>query len=233
MTFTALHNRPRTRHRARLWPLVLGAVAGTTALVLVIYLLWPTWSGTSAEMADRFPITVGGTLFDVPRDAIRVSVQRRSGDQERVDLAFQYPSLTPPAPQAPVTAETAEQTPVAIDRIFVTLAAHNGEMAPAERVRTIYPRYLDPFQQGNTDGLTRAGFRDGSPYHHEDMFGDSAGKFLARCTRDAVTPGTCTSERRVGGADITFRFPRAWLKDWRDVAGAIEQLNTKLVKTQQ
>ncbi len=96
MTFTALNNRSRARHRARLWPLVLGAVAGVAALALVIYLLWPTWSGTSAEMADRFPITVGGTLFDVPRDAIRVSVQRRSGDQERVDLAFQYPSLTPP-----------------------------------------------------------------------------------------------------------------------------------------
>jgi hypothetical protein len=230
MSTTALPHRSRARHRARLWPFVVGAVAGVAALTLVVYLLWPTWSGTSADSPDRFPITVGGTLFDVPRDAVRVGVQRRSGDQERIDLAFQYPSLTPPAPQAPVTAETAEQAPVAIDRIFVTVAAHNGEMAPAERVRTIYPRYLDPFQQETHDGLTRAGFRDGSPYHHEDMFGDAGGKFLARCTRDAVTPGTCTSERRVGGADMTFRFPRAWLKDWRDVTVAIEQLAAKLVK---
>lgn len=230
MSSTALHSRSRAKHRARTWPLVLGTIAGAAALTLVVYILWPTWSGTSTETPDRFPIMVGGALFDVPRDAIRVSVQRRSGDQERIDLAFQYPELTPPAPQAPVTAETAEQVPVAIDRIFVTIAAHNGEMAPAERVRTIYPRYLDPFQQDTNDGLTRAGFRDGSPYHHEDMFGDTGGKFLVRCTRDATTPGTCASERRVGGADMTFRFPRAWLKDWRDVAAAIEQLSAKLVK---
>lgn len=230
MSLAASHNRPHPRRRARSWPLALGIVAGVAALLLVVYLLWPTWSGTSAGQPDRLPIAIGGTLFDVPRDAIRVGVQRRSGDQQRIDLAFDYPSLDPPAPQARVTAETAGTAPAAVDRIFVTVVAHNGEMAPAERVRVIYPRYLDPFAQETTDGLTRAAFRDGSPYQHEDMFGDAGARFLARCTRDGVTPGTCTSERRIDGADMTFRFPRSWLKDWREVASAIEQLTAKLVK---
>ena len=52
--------------------------------------------------------------------------------------------------------------------------------------------------------------------------------FVARCTRDAATPGMCLSERRVGGADLTFRFPREWLTKWRDVAGAMERLVQQL-----
>jgi hypothetical protein len=170
-------------------------------------------------------------LFDVPRQAVRVKVQQRSGAQERIDLAFAYPALTPPGAPMHVNAETADSAPVAIDRIFVTIVAHDGEMAPEERLRTIYPRYLDPFDQSSTDGLIRNGFRADSPYQNEDLVGDAQGKFIARCTRDAATPGTCMSERRIDGADLTFRFPRAWLAHWRDVAAAIETLAGRLVKS--
>jgi hypothetical protein len=51
---------------------------------------------------------------------------------------------------------------------------------------------------------------------------------VARCTRDAMTPGMCLSERRIGSADLTFRFPRQWLTEWRDVAAGMEQLVEQL-----
>jgi hypothetical protein len=38
----------------------------------------------------------------------------------------------------------------------------------------------------------------------------------------------CLSERRVGGADLTFRFPRSWLSQWRDVAEALDRLSAQL-----
>jgi hypothetical protein len=50
----------------------------------------------------------------------------------------------------------------------------------------------------------------------------------ARAARPTTTPGVCLSERRIGGADLTFRFPRAWLTQWRDVAGTMEQLTAQL-----
>jgi hypothetical protein len=50
----------------------------------------------------------------------------------------------------------------------------------------------------------------------------------ARCMRDAATPGMCLSERRIGGADLTFRFPRAWLVQWREVADAMARLTVQL-----
>jgi hypothetical protein len=38
----------------------------------------------------------------------------------------------------------------------------------------------------------------------------------------------CLSERRIGGADLTFRFPRNWLAQWRDVADAMDHLAVQL-----
>ena len=51
-------------------------------------------------------------------------------------------------------------------------------------------------------------FRDGSPYANEDLFSAGAPALNARCTRDGMTPGMCLSERRIDGADLTFRFPQ-------------------------
>jgi hypothetical protein len=48
---------------------------------------------------------------------------------------------------------------------------------------------------------------------------------MLRCTRQiAATPAICLHERRIAGADVTVRFPRAWLDDWRSVADGIDRL---------
>ncbi len=52
----------------------------------------------SALDAPALPITVAGVLFQVPPAAIRATVQRHAGPQERIDLAFLWPSLKPPQP---------------------------------------------------------------------------------------------------------------------------------------
>jgi len=38
----------------------------------------------------------------------------------------------------------------------------------------------------------------------------------------------CLSERRIDDADLTFRFPRSWLKQWRDLANAMDRLVIQL-----
>jgi hypothetical protein len=115
-----------------------------------------------------------------------------------------------------------------IDRIFLSIAAHHDTLAPETRVRTIYPRYLDQASTPQQEGLTVRAFRDGSPYGNEDLFLASTPNLTARCTRDGETPGMCLSERRIEGADLTFRFPRNWLAQWRDVANAMDRLTLQL-----
>ena len=178
---------------------------------------------------SRLPVSIGATLFNVPTNAVRMKIQRHSGPQERVDLSFAFPSLdTPDAPKH-VSAGTVEETAVQpIDRIFLSIAAHHDSLAPDTRVRTIYPRYLEQSSSPGQDGLTMRAFRDGTPYSNEDLFFASTPNLNARCTRDAATPGMCLSERRIEGADLTFRFPRSWLAQWRDVANAMDRLTAQL-----
>jgi len=217
--------RPRRGHLAPLLASVLIAILAATA---VAYLLWPTWTPTAPDNSERLPVSIGDTLFNLPPHAFRRKIQRHSGPQERVDLNFMYPSLaTPDAPKR-VSADTIEEEPQPIDRIFLSIAAHHDVLAPDIRLRTIYPRYLDPSATQSRDGLSIRAFRDGTPYAGEDLFVADSPALAARCTRDAATPGMCLSERRIGGADLTFRFPRRWLTQWRDVADAMERLAQQL-----
>ena len=98
------------------------------------------------------PVSIGGTLFNVPTAAIRMKIQRHSGPQERVDLGFTYPSLEPPEAPKHVSADTVEDEAMQpIDRIFLSISAHHDTLAPDTRLRTIYPRYLE---QASTPGRT-------------------------------------------------------------------------------
>jgi hypothetical protein len=216
--------------RGKMTPVLLAGGIAAAAVALVVYLLWPTWSATgTSSTPERLPVSVGGALFNVPTAAVRMKIQRHSGSQERVDLAFDFPSLNPPDAPHHVTAETAAEADQPIDRmLFLSIAAHHDALSPDARVRTIYPRYLDQAPTSVVDGLTMRTFRDGTPYTGEDLFLADSPDLTARCTRDAATPGMCLSERRIDGADLTFRFPRSWLTQWREVAKAMERLTAQL-----
>src|ERR1700716_4023242 len=100
-------------------PVVVGSIG------YVGYVLWPHWSAQPVPRdAPALPITIAGAVFNVPPAAIRAPVQRRAGAQERLDLAFLWPSLDPPglSDAAPGTmpAPTAPAASRALERIFVT-----------------------------------------------------------------------------------------------------------------
>ncbi len=221
-----VHARGRRRPKARLLlPLVVLAGFATLATAVVAYLLWPRWPGAAVRLdAPALPITVGGTTFNVPPAAIRMPVQRHPGAQERVDLGFLWPSLLPPDPASKPTAGTVANP---FDRIFITIADPDGELAPEDRLKTIYPRYLEKEPSSGPEGLLVLAFRAGTPYQGEDLIYDPSApeRFAVRCTRtQGPALGTCLSERRIGGADVTVRVLRDWLEDWHAVAGGIDKL---------
>jgi hypothetical protein len=217
----------RRRHGSglpgRLVGIAVSIAAAGLALAPIAYMLWPAPRAISLD-APSLPVTVGGVAFNVPPAAIRFKVQRRPGAQVRVDLSFVWPSLTPPDMSIKPLPTDA---PGVTDRLFVTIAASDATLSPTERLKVIYPRYADAAPIIGTDGLSLQGFRDGSPYQGEDLMLEPASpeRFLLRCTRQiAATPAMCLHERRIAGADVTVRFPRAWLDDWRNVADGIDRL---------
>jgi hypothetical protein len=224
-----------SRSSARYWQqsshviaIIVASAVAAGAIAFVAYLLWPTWGIANSSGPERLPVSIGGTLFNVPTAAIRMKIQRHSGPQERIDLNFAFPSLEPPDAPKRVSAEAVEEAMQPIDRIFLSIAAHHDSLAPDMRLRTIYPRYLEQASTPGQDGLTMRSFRDNTPYGNEDLFFANTPGLNARCTRDAATPGMCLSERRVDGADLTFRFPRSWLAQWRTVASAMDRLTLQL-----
>jgi hypothetical protein len=207
-------------------PVAVVLAATCLALGYVAHVLWPRWPDPPVALnAPTLPIVISGVVFNVPPAAIRVALQRHAGTQERIDLVYLWPSLTPPDPNA-------RPGPAALspdgDRVFVTITASEGTLAPAERLRSIYPRYFEAQSTSAPEGLTLIKFQDASPYRGEDLAFESVAPehFLARCTRtsDRAARSLCLAERRIGNAEITVRFPSRWLPDWRNVADRIDRL---------
>jgi hypothetical protein len=208
--------------------------------IVVSYMLWPTWpSRTTPLDAPAIPITVANVLFDVPPAAIRATVQRHPGPHERVDLAFLWPSLTAPQPEGkgtdqPAAENDGDQAAKPVDatrRLFVTIAGLGSVLPPAERLRTTYPRYIEAQAAAGPDGLAIVQFRAGTPYEGEDLVyvGTNPEQFFARCTRQVgAVRGTCLYERPIDSAEVTLRFPRTWLDDWRGVAAGADRLMAQL-----
>ena len=229
---TLTHHSTRRRQAGRsplMGPLVLLAAVMLIAASYVAYVLWPRWADSQVTLdAPALPIIVAGTYFNIEPAAIRMPVQRHPGTQERVDLAYLWPSLTPPDPAIQPTIG------VPVDpneRLFITIASGDGTLPLLERVQTIYPRYLVPEPTAGPPGLTLRGFRDGTPYQDEELVFEQAAPehFLARCSRKGVAnSGTCLLERRIGNADITLRFPRDWLSNWKSLAAGIDRLIVRL-----
>jgi hypothetical protein len=221
--------RRRRGHNPLAAPLFLFAAVLAAASAYVGYVLWPRWPDAPvAGGAPALPIVIAGEHFVVEPAAIRMSLQRRAGTQDRVDLAYAWPGLAPaahtPAPAPGSQAPTAE-------RLFVTIQTANAALSPIERVEMIYPRYLVAEPVPGPAGLTLRGFRDDSPYKGEELAFDAKApkRFLARCARQGVVgPGHCLLERRIGNADLTFRFPRDWLGEWRTLADGIDTLISRL-----
>jgi hypothetical protein len=225
MAYTGTMGRSRRRNGVliRLLIIPLGVLAVALVFAPMAYMLWPQGAAIAPD-APSVPITIGGVVFNIPPAAIRFKVQRRPGSQARVDLSFVWPSLEPPDNRIrPPTIVPPDVT----NRLFATIAASDSTLPPMERLKVIYPRYLGGGASVEPDGLSVERFRDGSPYQGEDLIFDPAvaERFLLRCSRPVgSTPAMCLHERRIASADVTLRFPREWLGDWRTVADGLDRL---------
>lgn len=224
-----------TGRRARaqsIWRLLVAVLSAAAVAVMagafVVYALWPSWpEAAPAAEVPHLPIVIAGETFQVPPAAIRRKVQRRPGPQERIDLVFSWPALTPPAPAPKGGAE-----PSPSDRVFISVAPRDGTAEPAERLNTIYLRYVAGEQPNAQKGLIVTAFRDGTPYQGEDLVYDESAPehFVARCGRSTnlVAPASCLLERYVGQANVTVRFSRERLADWRAFMSGLDRLIAEL-----
>jgi len=225
--------RRRRKHQSPLLlPLLLLAAAAHGAAFFVGYVLWPRWPGLSVALdAPALPIIVADAHFNIEPAAMRRPVQRQPGVHERVDLSYLWPSLLPPDPALKPTPDKPINPH---ERLFVTIASGQTTFPIEERFQTIYPRYLNGDATLLDNGLVARPFSDDSPYRGEDLIESKDRRFMARCSRkDLGNAGICLYERRIGEADITVRFQRAWLADPQALRAGLDRLFARIVSASQ
>ena len=116
------------------------------------------------------------------------------GERERISLRMPLTSLAPDAIADPEAA---------VALVFTT---SDELIAPSERVKLLYARFLSSEAAPAAGGLIRRQFRAGTPYEGETLFlSPPEGRaFAARCPTDesAGRALSCFAEIRHGGYDI-------------------------------
>jgi hypothetical protein len=201
-------NRQRAAGGLLAVPIVAIVVLCVLALGYVTYVLRPRIEATPAALdAPPLPIVVADTLFRVPPRALRVALQRRPGTQERLDLAFFWPAMTPAADPSE------DDLAASAGRIFVTIAPNDGIASPAERLKSIYPRHLARTVNVGPDGLSAVAFLDDTPYQGEDLLFDETApdRFLVARATNAPRPEVASmSEMSVRPSSRCGFHARCW-----------------------
>ena len=118
--------------------------------------------------------------------------------------------------------------------IHISLRGNTINLSPQARLQRIYGPYLTARDgAAGPFGLTQYGFRRNSGYEQNDLFaGDGAnGLVLLLCERagsDLPSPNCLAIDQPLArNLTFSYRFKRAYLARWREMAGGVHELMAK------
>jgi hypothetical protein len=210
--------QPRAQPIAYRWidshALILAAllIAGFAAVAYVAHDLVVSTTEQRAEVSET--IMLGDRQLTLPTDWIVGTA--RHGDRERISLRMPLSSLIP---------EEFVDPDATIALVFTT---SDASVAPSERVKMLYARFLSSEAAPAAGGLIRRQFKSGTPYEGETLFlSPPEGRaFAARCpTGDSADRGlACFAEIRHAGYDIQIQLAQRDLASWEKITARVKQL---------
>jgi hypothetical protein len=111
--------------------------------------------------------------------------------------------------------------------VLVTIHPADGSMAPTERAKHLYARFLSAAATPEEGGLIRRRFRTGTPFEGEDLVlsAPDGRAFAARCLDAASAVATaCVAEMRLGALDVQARFAPSLLPRWEALSAGLKGL---------
>ena len=221
------------QHSGWLIPLVVFVVtAGLSAMFLLFYLVPnPTTfiEEHSALTTQTGPVnfTVGDVAFTVPSNYFMYRSAREGGTRKDVSLVTLLPDFRGyTSDEAQTFNDQSADSPV----IYILLRSEPLNLPEKERLKRIYMAYVaNPAGEPGPFGLTQYTFRGDSGYRGEDLFvGQTAsGLAVIRCGRfspELPSPSCLRDRRLTKGVAVTYRFKRANLGQWREIAAGIDRL---------
>jgi hypothetical protein len=159
-------------------------------------------------------IEIGNRRFSIERDWLLGSAVH--GDKERISLRLPLSSLIPHDLADPEAA------------VLLAYITSDNSLAPSERVKMLYARFLSSDAAPAAGGLIRRQFRAGTPYEGETLFlSPPEGRaFAARCpsSTSATLPVTCFAEIRHAGYDIQIQLAKRDLALWEKIVARAREL---------
>jgi len=217
------------------WLIPVGVFAVTavlSAMVLLFYLA-PTPASFIEEhpaptsRADPIHVSVDNLAFTIPANYILYKSARQGGPRKEVALVAMYPELHGYSDwESQTFAGDQADSPV----VYLLIRDEPLNITEAERLQRIYMNFVsDPAGKPGPFGLTQYGFRDDSGYRNEDLFvgGTAEAPVVLRCDRfgQQVHSPYCLRDIRLKkGVAVSYRFKRALLGNWRQIADGVDRL---------
>jgi hypothetical protein len=170
---------------------------------------------------------IGRVTLDIPFEYV---ASKNIANTEKMTLLLQWPSLKPYPEQTQIN--LAAKIPE--DAVFIILE-QAADLDPDDRLRQLYPRYLETDRRMIGESLQEQAFKPGSPHEDETLITslDTPPTFHARCpiNRDTRLPTTCLSNFRFAASvDVQLRFARTQLNNGPELSKAARRLMTLWLK---
>ena len=214
------------------------SIAVAILLVFVVGavgLFMASHDGTSRR-SDQVIVHLGTVTLAYPPGYARFAPGRSGGIFDRVEMAFTVPDLRAAGTStAPLKADDSIE-PGERQSVFMTLRPEDEANDPADRMATLYARFLQSDVWQGENGLLMRRFETGSPYEREELhFVPPDGRsFAARCVRPTQPPSdlpsTCLAAVRLDGLDIDIRFSPTLLSRWNVLNDGVRQLVESFVQ---
>lgn len=182
-----------------------------------------------ASAADhKIETFIADQRFLIPEHYTRYPSQRGGGRRTNIDMHALLPDLLP---YDASLQESFIDNSARSDVIYFTLAETATPLSSARRLRDIYSKYLAaPRPEQDRAGLQRFTFRNDSGYANQDLLvgkDDEERMVLLLCDRPGalVDSPNCTRSLLLGSRlDLTYRYKRNRLDDWREIDSAVMKL---------
>lgn len=214
-------------------PLAVFAVTAVLSAAILLIYLAPTPASfieqhpSPTSRTDPIELSVNGLKFTIPANYMIYSSARQGGARKDVSLFTTYPNFRGYSDwQGPNFTSNAADSPA----IYILIREEDLDFTEADRLQRIYLSYVaDAAGEPGPFGLVQYAFRDDSGYRGQDLFvGQSPrGPIVMRCDRlsqQDVSPSCLRDVRIKRGVAASYRFKRAHLADWRQIADGVEGL---------
>lgn len=182
----------------------------------------------ASAASRKIDAIVADRRFLIPEHYTRYPNQRGDGRRTNIDMHALLPDMTPYDTDLQ---ERFIDNSADSDVIYFALTETATPLGAARRLKEIYSKYLaSPEPEQDTDGLQRFMFRDDSGYANQDLLvgtDDNDRMVLLVCDRRSplVDSPNCTRSLLLGPRlDLTYRYKRNRLDDWREIDRAVMKL---------